>query len=285
MNIKNFFSDTKYDYYNVSRTDNRKKDEAEELKLKLGQQKDDDKKAQEKKSREQLEKEKRVKSEELKKKLEETYNGLSDRAKSYLETLKEKFGNMDIYVADTDSDEEAGRIMSRGTKQFSVLIDTQTLEAMAEDRRLAKQYEDMITESAEELNSLKEDMNNKGLSVKAVGVKIDDEGKSTYYSIIDDSLSYYEKELEKQQKKKEERAEQKKQEEKKEKLQEELEKKQETLDKKQDEIVKEILGSQYSLLTAGTIGELENRLQLESKKVQSLQKNGVFAGVGVDLSV
>lgn len=285
MNITSFFNDTTYDYYNVSRTDGVKKDEAEELKVKLGRQKDEDKKVREEKSREQLEKEKRAKNEELQKKLEETYKGLSDRAKSYLETLKEKYGNMDIYVADADSDEEAGRIMSRGTKQFSVLIDTKTLERMAEDRRLAKQYEDMITESAEELSSLKKDMNEKGLSVKAVGVKIGDDGESTYYSIVDDSLSYYEKELEKQQKKKEERAEQKKEEEKKEELQEQIEEEQQTQDKKQSDMVKEILGSQYSLLTAGTIEELENRLQLEAKKVESLQKNGVFAGVGIDFSV
>lgn len=284
MNITSFFNDTTYDYYNVSRTDGVKKDEAEELKVKLGRQKDEDEKVREEKSREQLEKEKRVKSEELKKKLEEAYNGLSDRAKSYLETLKEKYGNMDIYVADADSDEEAGRIMSRGTKQFSVLIDTKTLERMAEDRRLAKEYEDMITESAEELSSLKKDMNEKGLGVKVVGVKIDD-GESTYYSIVDDSLSYYEKELEKQQKKKEERAEQKKEEEKKEELQKQMEEEQQTQDKKQSDMVKEILGSQYSLLTAGTIEELENRLQLEAKKVESLQKNGVFAGVGIDFSV
>ena len=245
MNITSFFNDTTYDYYNVSRTDGVKKDEAEELKVKLGRQKDEDKKVREEKSREQLEKEKRAKNEELQKKLEETYKGLSDRAKSYLETLKEKYGNMDIYVADADSDEEAGRIMSRGTKQFSVLIDTKTLERMAEDRRLAKQYEDMITESAEELSSLKKDMNEKGLSVKAVGVKIGDDGESTYYSIVDDSLSYYEKELEKQQKKKEERAEQKKEEEKKEELQEQIEEEQQTQDKKQRDTWQPIL-SPYS---------------------------------------
>lgn len=283
MNITNFFSDTKYNYYNVTQREDTKKDKTEELKL--GQQQGDDKKAQEKKSKEQLEKEKRVKSEELKKKLDETYKGLSDRAKSYLETLKEKYKNMDIYVADTDSDKEAGRIMSRGTKQFSVLMDVDTLESMAADRRVAERYEAMISEAEDKLNSLKEDMDKKGLSVKAVGVKIDDEGKSTYYSIVDDSLSYYEKELEKQQKKKEERAEQKKEEEKKEKLDEQLEEDRKTQDEKQSEMVKEMLGSQYSLLTAGTIEELENRLQIEAKKVNSLQKNGVFAGVGIDFSV
>ena len=58
---------------------------------------------------------------------------LSDEAKDLLQELKEKYRNMDFMVAHFSSDEEAQSYLSRGTKDYSVLIDPETLEAMAAD--------------------------------------------------------------------------------------------------------------------------------------------------------
>ena len=59
---------------------------------------------------------------------------LSDKAQAMLDKLKEKYGDRaDIMVADYGSDEEAGEIMGRGTKEFSILITEDELEKMAED--------------------------------------------------------------------------------------------------------------------------------------------------------
>ena len=58
---------------------------------------------------------------------------LSTRAQNLLKNLKEKYGNMDFMVADFDSSEEAKEILSRGTKEYSVLFSSEELEKMASD--------------------------------------------------------------------------------------------------------------------------------------------------------
>ena len=58
---------------------------------------------------------------------------LSNRAQNLLKTLREKYGNMDFMVADFDSSEDAKEILSRGTKEYSVLFSSEELEKMASD--------------------------------------------------------------------------------------------------------------------------------------------------------
>ena len=58
---------------------------------------------------------------------------LSDKAKELLKELQQKYGDMDFFVANYSSDAEAQSYLSRGTKAYSVLIDPETLEAMAAD--------------------------------------------------------------------------------------------------------------------------------------------------------
>ena len=58
---------------------------------------------------------------------------LSKDAQAVLDKLKSKYGNMDFFVADPDSEDEAKEIMSRGTKEYSVMISSDELEKMAAD--------------------------------------------------------------------------------------------------------------------------------------------------------
>ena len=111
----------------------------------------------------QAKKAKQKEQEDLNKKITDTYNQLSDRAKEYLSKLKERFGNMDITIADVDSDEEAAKIMSQGTKSFSVLMDSKTLEEMAANETVAAEYENLIADSANELTALKDSANDQGV--------------------------------------------------------------------------------------------------------------------------
>lgn len=62
-----------------------------------------------------------------------TYDNLSTKAKALLDELKDKYTNMDFFVADFSSDEEAQSIMSAGTKDFSALFTGDELEKMAND--------------------------------------------------------------------------------------------------------------------------------------------------------
>lgn len=70
--------------------------------------------------------------------------GLSKKAKELLEKLRKTYSNMDFMVADYDRGEEAKELLSRGTKEFSVLFSTEELEKMASDEKYEKEYMDRV---------------------------------------------------------------------------------------------------------------------------------------------
>lgn len=53
---------------------------------------------------------------------------LSDKAKNLLKELRKTYGDVDFIVASYETDEEADAYLSRGTKDFSVLIDPEELD-------------------------------------------------------------------------------------------------------------------------------------------------------------
>ena len=69
---------------------------------------------------------------------------LSEKAQKVLERIKEKYSDMDIMVADFQGDDEAKEILSRGTKEFSVLFSSDELEKMAESEDYEKECMDRI---------------------------------------------------------------------------------------------------------------------------------------------
>ena len=52
---------------------------------------------------------------------------LSGRAQAYLENLRKTYSNMDFMVADFDKGDNAKEILSRGTKEISVLFSSEEL--------------------------------------------------------------------------------------------------------------------------------------------------------------
>ena len=66
---------------------------------------------------------------------------LSDAAKSLLEELREKYGNMDISVAEWSTDEEQDYYAEQSNKDYSVLINPELLEKMATDPAAREKYE------------------------------------------------------------------------------------------------------------------------------------------------
>ena len=64
---------------------------------------------------------------------------LSTGAQDVLKKLREAYGDMDFMVADFNGEEEAKKILSRGTKEFSVLFSAEELEKMASDESYYQQ--------------------------------------------------------------------------------------------------------------------------------------------------
>lgn len=140
---------------------------------------------------------------------------LSDAAKKLLDELKEKYGNMDFFVSNYSSDEEAEEIMSRGTKQYSVLIEPEVLEQMAEDDAVKEKYMGIIDESTSQLDSIKEELEESGQEVQTIGVKIDADGAVKFFAKIKEQNEKYQKQIaeEKEAKKAEDAAKEAKEEE------------------------------------------------------------------------
>lgn len=110
---------------------------------------------------------------------------LSERAKKLLEELKKTYGNADFMVADYETDEEAASYLSRGTKEFSVLLDPETLEKMAADKDTKNQYLNKLDESMKQLTDMTKKLGDKKDEVSHIGITINDDGTTSYFAELE----------------------------------------------------------------------------------------------------
>lgn len=112
---------------------------------------------------------------------------LSDKAKALLQELRKAYNNADFYVADYDNEEEASEYLSRGTKEYSVLIDSEELERMANDDEVKKQNLSLLDESLNKLGEMKESLKETGRADEVVnlGVNIGKDGKVSYFAELE----------------------------------------------------------------------------------------------------
>ena len=153
---------------------------------------------------------KKDQDEEMKAHLQEVYDGLSTEAKEYLEELKDKFGNIDFFVANCKSDEEMNRYFAMGKKDYTCVISSDLLEKMATDKDVREKYEGIIDnadESIEEIKAeIKEELGEDAAKrITNIGMTIDDKGVVDYFAKLKNSNdAYYAKIKEKRAKAKEE---------------------------------------------------------------------------------
>ena len=182
---------------------------------------------------------KKDKEDDLQTKLDKTYEALSDEAKDYLATLKEKFGDIDFFVADCATDEEMGRYFAMGTKKYSCVISSSLIESMATDEAAREKYEKIIANAGEQIEEMKEEAKEElgeeaAEQIEFVGFKVDDNGMVEYFAKLkDDNNSYYAKLKQKraEEKEAEKKAEEKRNEK---KAEEKLEGKEDRLHKNDD---------------------------------------------------
>ncbi len=134
---------------------------------------------------------------------------LSDRAKNLLKELQKTYGNMDFFVADYETDEEAAEYLSRGTKEYSVLIDPETLEEMAADEETKNKYIGMLEDATNKLNGIKEKLGSKSDEVVRLGVSLNEDGTVSYFAELEKLSEKRQEQLDKaKENKKEEKIEQ-----------------------------------------------------------------------------
>lgn len=110
---------------------------------------------------------------------------LSDAAKNLLKDLQKKYGNMDFIVAKYETEEEAASYLARGGKEFSVLIDPDELEQMAEDPEVCRQYTDQLDSAVEQLKNMKEQIQLEEGDVLHLGVSMDQYGVKSFFADIE----------------------------------------------------------------------------------------------------
>lgn len=124
---------------------------------------------------------------EAAKKTENSTLQMSDKAKALLQELKKTYGNMDFFVAEYASDEEAAQYLSRGLKDYSVLIDPEELERMANDDEVKKQNLSLLDEAVGKLDQVKEELKgtDREKEVASLGVTIGKDGQVSYFAELE----------------------------------------------------------------------------------------------------
>lgn len=105
---------------------------------------------------------------------------LSDAAKKLLEELRQKYGNMDISVAEWSTDEEQDYYASLTDKEFSVLINPELLEKMAADESVREQYESILGNAGAAADTLKEELGEDADKIKSFSITVDADGTVSY---------------------------------------------------------------------------------------------------------
>ncbi len=110
---------------------------------------------------------------------------LSSQAKKLLDELKKKYSNMDFIVADYENDEEASAYLARGTKEFSVLIDPETLEEMASDEDAKAKNIAILEDSVGQLKDMSDKLGDKKDEVTHLGVSIGKDGSVSFFTELE----------------------------------------------------------------------------------------------------
>lgn len=110
---------------------------------------------------------------------------LSSKAKALLQELKKTYSNMDFIVADYESEEEAASYLSRGTKDYSVLIDPEELERMASDDDVKEQNLSLLDDAVGKLDEMTKQLGDKKDEVVRMGVHIGKNGEVSYFAELE----------------------------------------------------------------------------------------------------
>lgn len=111
---------------------------------------------------------------------------LSEEGQKYYEQLKKKFGNYDFVLVSSAEKENAKANASRYANGFKtvVLIDEEKIEKMAVDKDYRKQYEDILSGAAAQMQQLQAGLGSSGANVKGYGMQVNDNGTVSFFAVL-----------------------------------------------------------------------------------------------------
>lgn len=112
-------------------------------------------------------------------------SSLSKEAKDYLATLQKKYPGYSFMVADFDTDEEAGRLLSQGRGEINVLITPDLLEKMATDESERAKYEGVISGAADQFAKIESNLSENGKSIiEKLGFTVNADGTTNFFASL-----------------------------------------------------------------------------------------------------
>ncbi len=115
---------------------------------------------------------------------------LSEEGKKYYDDLKKKYKDMDFVLVSKDMKEIAKQQAgSYGNKnRMVVLIDEEKIERMATDEAYRAKYEGLISQAQTQLPQLQNALL-KTPGAKTVGMQVKDDGKASFFAVMDKSMT------------------------------------------------------------------------------------------------
>ncbi|MCM1065550.1 MAG: DUF6033 family protein [Eubacterium sp.] len=133
---------------------------------------------------------------------------LSQAAQKLLEKLRKTYGNMDFMVADFQNADEAKTVLSRGTKEFSVLFSSEELEKMASSEQCEKEYMDRIEGAVRMSGEINRQFGfgsafgTDGGEVTRMGISFNSDGTTSFFAELEKSSASQREHIEKAQEEK-----------------------------------------------------------------------------------
>ena len=129
---------------------------------------------------------------------------LSQGAKDLLNEMQKKYGDMDFFVADYSSDDEAQRYLSRGSKDYSVLIEPELLEKMAADESVKEKYLGIIEDAKNKISEVKDEVAKlddgedgvKKADIMNIGFSVKSDGSVSFFAELEKSSADQKKRIE-----------------------------------------------------------------------------------------
>ena len=131
---------------------------------------------------------------------------LSKAAQKLLKELQKTYKNMDIMVADYETEEEAAALLSRGTGEYSALLSMDELEKMAADDSVKEKNLKTLDEAVSKLDEMKEQLGDKADDVTRIGIAIGDDGEVSFFAELEKNSEKQRERIEKQREEKRDEA-------------------------------------------------------------------------------
>ena len=106
---------------------------------------------------------------------------LSDKAKSFLENLRKKYGDYDFIISnDMDTSKTIG-----STKEYSVMFTAEEIEKMADDEEYAAKMMGQVGNAVDMLKNLSEKDLGEGVKFSQLGVSFDSDGNMKLFAQLE----------------------------------------------------------------------------------------------------